>query len=116
MDGNGTSESRASDQRSVEQLMLAGLGWLSLTAEAADEIAEDIARRLGVEPAKMREGGPGYLRQLAQGSEKLGSIPSEASERAHGRLGLVRREEADDLALRLAQLEHRVRLLEKPEA
>jgi hypothetical protein len=30
------------------------------------------------------------------------------------RLGLVRREEADDLALRVAQLEHRVRLLETP--
>ena len=30
------------------------------------------------------------------------------------RLGVVRREEADDLALRVAQLEHRVRLLETP--
>ena len=113
MDGNGTT---TSDQRSVEQLILAGLGWLSLTAEAADEIAEDIARRLGVEPAKMREAVQATFASWRKDSEKLGSIPSEASERAFRRLGLVRREEADDLALRLAQLEHRVRLLEKPEA
>ena len=39
---------------------------------------------------------------------------SEASDRAMRRLGVVRREEADDLALRVAQLEHRVRLLETP--
>ena len=113
MDGNGTT---TSDPRSVEQLILAGLGWLSLTAEAADEIAEDIAGRLGVEPAKMREAVRATFASWRKDSERLGSIPSEASERAFKRLGLVRREEADDLALRLAQLEHRVRLLEKPEA
>jgi polyhydroxyalkanoate synthesis regulator phasin len=47
-------------------------------------------------------------------AEKLGSLPSDATEKALKRLGLVRREEADDLALRVAQLEHRVRLLETP--
>ena len=49
-------------------------------------------------------------------AERLGALPSDASEKALRRLGLVRREEADDLALRVAQLEHRVRLLEKPPA
>ena len=44
MDGNGTPE-----PRSLEQLLLAGLGWLSLTAEAADDVADDLARRVGVE-------------------------------------------------------------------
>jgi hypothetical protein len=47
-------------------------------------------------------------------AERLSSLPSEASEKAFRRLGLVRREEAEDLTLRVAQLEHRVRLLEKP--
>jgi hypothetical protein len=34
-------------------------------------------------------------------------------ERALGRAGLARREEVEDLALRVAQLEHRLRLLER---
>ena len=39
-------------------------------------------------------------------------IADEAFERAYAKAGLVRREEMDDLALRVAQLEHRIRLLE----
>jgi len=113
VDGNGTA---TSDERSLEQLILAGLGWLSLTAEAADDIAEDLARRVGVEPAKMREAVRSTFASWRRDAERVAAIPSEATEAAYKRLGLVRREEADDLALRLAQLEHRVRLLEKPGA
>ena len=43
MEENGSTEGR-----SLEQLLLAGLGWLSLTASAADEIADDLAHRVGV--------------------------------------------------------------------
>ena len=109
MDENGTTEGR-----SFEQLLLAGLGWLSLTASAADEIAEDLARRVGVEPDQMRGAVRDTFASWRKEGERLGAMPSDASEKAFRRLGLVRREEADDLALRLAQLEHRVRLLEKP--
>jgi polyhydroxyalkanoate synthesis regulator phasin len=108
MEENGNAEGR-----SLEQLLLAGLGWLSLTATAADEIAEDLARRVGVEPEKMRGAVRDTFASWRKEGERIGSMPSDASEKALRRLGLVRREEADDLALRLAQLEHRVRLLEK---
>jgi polyhydroxyalkanoate synthesis regulator phasin len=113
MDGNGT---RSSESHSLEQLILAGLGWLSLTAEAADDMAEDIARRVGVEPGRMREAVRATFASVRHDAERAGTLPSEASDKALKRLGLVRREEVDDLGLRLAQLEHRVRLLEKPEA
>ena len=113
MDGNGTTHS---EPHSLEQLILAGLGWLSLTVEAADDMAEDLAQRLGVEPARMRDAVRATFASLRRDAERAGSLPSEASDRAFRRLGLVRREEVDDLALRLAQLEHRLRLLEKPEA
>ena len=109
MEDNGSTEGR-----SLEQLLLAGLGWLSLTASAADEIADDLAHRVGVEPDKMRGAVRDTFSSWRKEGERLGSLPSEASDKALRRLGLVRREEADDLALRLAQLEHRVRLLEKP--
>ena len=46
-------------------------------------------------------------------AERMGARRGEALERALTRFGLVRREEHDDLALRVAQLEHRVKLLER---
>ena len=50
--------------------------------------------------------------QLRSGVEKLGDLPQETGERIARELGLVTREEYDSLALRLAQLEHRLKLLE----
>ena len=107
MDGNGTAE-----PRTLEQLVMAGIGWFSLTAEAADDLADDLARRVGVERGAMRDAVRDTITSWRSEAERIGTLPTEASDKALRRLGLVRREEADDLALRLAQLEHRVRLLE----
>ena len=109
MDGNGTGEPRP-----LEQLLRAGLGWVSLTAEAADAIADDLARRVGIERDEMRTAVRDAVASWRAEVERLGTLPADASEKAFQHLGLVRREEADDLTLRIAQLEHRVRLLEKP--
>jgi polyhydroxyalkanoate synthesis regulator phasin len=51
--------------------------------------------------------------QLRSGVEKIGDLPQETGERLARELGLVRREELESLELRLAQLEHRLRLLEQ---
>ena len=51
--------------------------------------------------------------QLRAGVDKLGDLPQETGERIARELGLVTREEYDALALRLAQLEHRLKLLEQ---
>jgi len=109
MDENGTSA-----PRSLEQLALAALGWASLTVEATEALADDLARRVGIERDEMRSAVRDTIASWRAEAEKLGSVPSSAAERAFDRLGVVRRDEADDLALRVAQLEHRVRLLEKP--
>jgi polyhydroxyalkanoate synthesis regulator phasin len=97
----------------LEQLVLAGVGWATLTAGAADDLADDLARRVGIDRdemrAAMRDAVTGWRREAA----RLGVQRGEARERALARLGLVRREEHDDLALRVAQLEHRLRLLER---
>ena len=45
--------------------------------------------------------------------ERLGDHRSDAGERALARVGLVRQEELEELSLRLAQVEHRLRLLER---
>ena len=51
--------------------------------------------------------------QLRAGVEKLGDLPQETGDRLAAELGLVRREQLDALELRLAQLEHRLKLLER---
>ena len=51
--------------------------------------------------------------QLRSGVDKLTELPQETCERLAHELGLVRREELDSVELRLAQLEHRLKLLER---
>ena len=51
--------------------------------------------------------------QLRAGVERMGELPQATGDRVARELGLVTREEWDALELRLAQVEHRLRLLEK---
>jgi hypothetical protein len=51
--------------------------------------------------------------QLRSGVEKLGDLPHETGEVLARELGLATHEELEGLELRLAQLEHRLRLLEQ---
>jgi polyhydroxyalkanoate synthesis regulator phasin len=95
------------------QLLLAGLGWASMTAEAADALADELARRVGIERDEMRSALRDTLTSWRRDAEKMGTRRAEAFDRALTRVGVVRREEHDDLALRVAQLEHRVKLLER---
>jgi BMFP domain-containing protein YqiC len=51
--------------------------------------------------------------QLRSGVEKLTDLPQDTGERIARELRLVRREELESVELRLAQLEHRLKLLEQ---
>jgi BMFP domain-containing protein YqiC len=53
--------------------------------------------------------------QLRSGVEKLGDLPHETGGVIARELGLATREELEALELRLAQLEHRLKLLEQLE-
>jgi polyhydroxyalkanoate synthesis regulator phasin len=105
------------DERSgrglLEQLLLAGIGWATLTAEAADDLADDLARRVGIDRDEMREAVRDAFASWRREASRVGVHRGEARERALVRLGLVTREEHDDLVLRVAQLEHRLKLLER---
>lgn len=107
------AERVSSDERALtEQLVYAGLGLLALTAERADRLADELAGLAGVRREEARGaiqelGGRvrGDRVRLTEGARQtLGSLFRE--------LGLVTRETWDDLELRVAQLEHRLRLLE----
>ena len=53
--------------------------------------------------------------QLRAGVGKIGDLPHETGDRLAREFGLVTHEEFQALELRLAQLEHRLKLLEKPQ-
>jgi polyhydroxyalkanoate synthesis regulator phasin len=101
------------DER-VRQLGLALLGAVALTAERADELAESLAERGGLRKDEVR----GWIDDA---TTRWRGDAARAGERAGGtvrgalhELGLVTRDEWDELELRVAQLEHRLRLLEAP--
>ncbi len=108
-----TQSTSSGDPRPLSELLLAGVGWASLGLEAVDELADDVARRVGVERDEMRTALRDTLASWRAEAERVGLRRTEATEKALARLGLARREDVEDLALRVAQLEHRLRLLER---
>lgn len=101
------------EQRPVSELVLAGIGWATMSVEAIEELADDLARRVGVDREAMRDAVRDTVASWRAELERVGARRDEAMERALAKAGLARREEVEDLALRVAQLEHRVRLLER---
>ena len=102
--------------RPVSELLLAGIGWASLGLEAADEVADDLARRAGVDRDSMRGAVRDTVESWRHELDRLGDRRDEAVEQGLAKAGLARREDVEDLALRVAQLEHRLRLLERDDA
>ena len=91
--------------------------WETTRRRSASAAGSGAARALMAAPANdgsaLRQLVDELGAQLRAGVEKLGDLPQETGERLARELGLVTREEHDALALRLAQLEHRLKLLEK---
>lgn len=101
------------DPRPVSELLLAGLGFASLGAEAAEELADDLARRVGVDRDAMRNAVRDTFDAWRAEAERLGVRRDEVVERSLEKAGIARREDVEDLGLRVAQLEHRLRLVER---
>jgi polyhydroxyalkanoate synthesis regulator phasin len=102
------------DER-VRQAGLALLGAVALTAERADELAESLAERGGMRKDEVR----GWIEDAATrwrgDAVRVGERAGETLRGALHELGVVTRDEWDELELRVAQLEHRLRLVESGE-
>jgi polyhydroxyalkanoate synthesis regulator phasin len=100
------------DSNGVEKLALAALGAVSLTAERADQLADALAEKGGLR----REEARALVRDLTTrwrgDAQRLSEQAGEGLQGLFHQLGLVTREDFDELELRVAQLEHRLRLLE----
>jgi polyhydroxyalkanoate synthesis regulator phasin len=98
----------------IETFALAGLGALALAAGRADELSEEIASRLGVEQEEVRAAVADVLASWRREAGRLGERTSDAASSIAEELGLASRDAVEDLSLRVAQLEHRLKLLERP--
>lgn len=96
----------------VRRLALALVGAVALTAERADELADALASRGGMSRDEVRgwidEATTRWRGDAMRVGEKAGATLNGALRE----LGLVTRDEWDELELRVAQLEHRLRLVE----
>src|SRR5689334_17785658 len=96
----------------VRRVALALVGAVALTAERADELADALASKGGLSRDEVRrridEATARWRGDAVRVTEKAGATLNGALRE----LGLVTREEWDELELRVAQLEHRLRLVE----
>ena len=104
---------RASNAREVvEQLLLAVVGAASFTAERADALADALAERGGLRRDEARELVEEVTGRWRGERERLSERTAVTLQSFFRDLGLVTRGEYEDLELRVAQLEHRLRLVE----
>jgi len=97
----------------VRRLLLAGLGAVALTAERADELADSLARRGGMSKEDARAWIDEATARWRGDAIRVGERAGATLHGALRELGLVTRDEWDELELRVAQIEHRLRLVEK---
>jgi polyhydroxyalkanoate synthesis regulator phasin len=99
-------------KESVEKLGLAALGAVALTADRADALADELAARGGVRRDEARAAIDDMMLRWRGEATRATERGGAALEGVLQQLGLVTRAEFEELELRVAQLEHRVKLVE----
>jgi polyhydroxyalkanoate synthesis regulator phasin len=98
----------------VRRLALALIGAVALTAERADELADTLASRGGMSRDEVRGWIDEATTRWRGDAVRVGEKAGNTLQGALRELGLVTRDDWDELELRVAQLEHRLRLVEAP--
>ena len=96
------------------QLGLAAVGAVSLTAERADRLADEFAARGGIRREEARSIIEDMSGRWRAEASRVGERTSGALDDVFEGLGLATRDSFEELELRVAQLEHRLRLIEPP--
>ena len=96
----------------AEKLVLAGVGAVALTAERTETLSEELSARGGIGLDEARALVEELTGRWRSETVRLGERTGAGLSGVFRELGLVTREELDELELRIAQLEHRLRLLE----
>ena len=96
----------------LERFGLAALGAVALTADRADALADELAKAGGMRRDETREVIEQATRRWRGEAVRIGEKTGAGLEGVFRQLGLVTRAEHEELELRVAQLEHRLRLVE----
>ena len=103
----------ADERSTLETLSLAGVGAIALVAQHADELASEIANRVGVEREEVQSAITDVLDSWRREATRLGESGGSFAAKAASELGAASRDTVADLELRVAQIEHRLKLLER---
>ena len=97
----------------AEETLLAGVGAVVLTKERVDELVDELANKGKLTREDARELMDGMVGRWRGDAVRLGERASSTLGGVLRELGLVTRREYEELELRLAQLEHRLGLVER---
>jgi polyhydroxyalkanoate synthesis regulator phasin len=105
-------DSRSAVRELFEEVFFAGIGAVALTKDRADELVDELTRRGRMAPAEAREMVDEVTTRWRREALRFGERTSTSLAGVMRELGLVTRREWEELELRLAQVEHRLRLIE----
>jgi polyhydroxyalkanoate synthesis regulator phasin len=106
------SDSAKSLRDFAEEMLLAGVGAVALTKERTDELVGALAEKGKLTQDDARDLVDEVMGRWRGDALRLGERASWTFASFFRELGLVTRREYEELELRLAQLEHRLRLVE----
>jgi polyhydroxyalkanoate synthesis regulator phasin len=113
--GSGGGHARmAARDNSFERLALAAVGVVALTADRLDELATELSERGGMRRDEVRALLDSAVARWRGDATRLGEKASDSLAALLNQLGVVTREDFEELELRVSQLEHRLRLVERP--
>jgi polyhydroxyalkanoate synthesis regulator phasin len=98
----------------AEEIILAGVGAVAITKERADELVGELAQKGKLTQDDARDLVDEIVGRWRGDALRVGERASSSLGTVFRELGLVTRREYEELELRLAQLEHRLRLVEGP--
>jgi polyhydroxyalkanoate synthesis regulator phasin len=107
------NDSDRSLRDAAEDLFLAGVGVVALTKDRTDELVDELVGRGKVTRDEARDIVDEVVGRWRGEALRVGERASATFSGLFRELGLVTRREYEELELRLAQLEHRLRLVEK---
>ena len=96
----------------IDRLGLAAFGVVVLTAERAEQLAGEISRRGGMSAGEARTLVEEATLRWRGGGADLGRANGSRAPGRAARAGALTRDDFEELELRVAQLEHRLRLVE----
>jgi polyhydroxyalkanoate synthesis regulator phasin len=96
----------------AERLVLAGFGAVALTRERIDILADELSRRGALGKEEAREVIDDAVRRWRGDAVRFGRRAGSGLQGFARDVGFATQEELSELELRVAQLEHRLRLLE----